>query len=174
MTEDKEFDRTPMNRKIQDSFIYSVAVILFVTASAKIFTATSKAQALRYPDWLFTLSNRNLFYVTGGIELAISVFLLMKNGGQRIKLALIAWLSTLFLAYRAGFWWQGVPNLCDCLGNLNQKLPVSPRTVNFVMLAVLIWLFVGSYLLLIVDIFSQSRLSSPRLSQAQKGGGMNM
>lgn len=160
-----------MNRKIQDNFIYSAVVILFVTAAAKIFSATGTVQALSYPDPLLPLPHRQVFYMVGGIELIISAFLLMKNEGQRIKLTLIAWLATNFLIYRAGLWWSSAPNLCDCLGNLNEKLPISPRTINFVMLAVLVWLLLGSYLLLILDHFGHRMASSTTPAPSARVGG---
>jgi glucose dehydrogenase len=161
-----------MNKKIQDGFIYSVAVILFVTAAAKIFSAAGTAEVLSYPDPLVHLPNRQVFYMMGGMELIISAFLLMKTEGQRIKLALIAWLATVFLAYRAGLWWQGDPNLCDCLGNLNEKLPISPRTTNCVMLAVLAWLLAGSYLLLIVEPLWSRLASRARPAPSPNDGGV--
>ena len=93
-----------MNKRIQNNFIYSAAIIFFVTAAAKIFSATGTAQALSYPDQFISLTNRQIFYTMGGVELVISAFLLMKNEGQKIKLCLIAWLATNFLVYRAGLW----------------------------------------------------------------------
>jgi hypothetical protein len=140
-----------MNRKARDYFVFSVAVILFVTAATKIFSATGSAEALGHPDPFIPLPNRLVFYLVGGIELFVSGFLLVKHENQRTKLLLIAWLSTNCLVYRIGLWWMGAPNFCDCLGSLNEKLFISPRTLNYVMLVVLAWMIAGSYLLLISD-----------------------
>ena len=161
-----------MNRKFQNNFIYSAAVIFFVTAAAKIFSATGTAQALSYPDQLVPLTNRQAFYMAGGVELIISAFLLMKSEGQKIKLCLIAWFATNLLVYRAGLWWEGAPNLCDCLGSLNEKLPISPRTVNYVMLAALAWLLLGSCLLLIFDRFGCQTISNTKPVSGLKGDVM--
>jgi hypothetical protein len=151
-----------MNKKIQNNFIYSAAVIFFVTAGAKIFSVTGTAQALNYPDQLIPFTNRQMFYAAGGVELIISAFLLMKNEGQKIKLCLVAWFATNLLVYRAGLWWEGAPNLCDCLGSLNEKLPISPRTVNYVMLSALVWLLLGSFLLLIFGRFGSQIISNAK------------
>ena len=64
---------------------------------------------------------------------------------------LIAWLATNFLAYRIILWWMGAPNLCNCLGSLNQYLPVSPRVLNIAAFTALGWLLVGSYGLMIIE-----------------------
>jgi hypothetical protein len=140
-----------MIRKIQGFFIFSVAVILFVTAAAKIYSATGTADALGDSDPLIPLSNRLVFYLVGGLELLISAFLLVKDGSQTLKLSLIAWLGTNYLVYRAGLLWMGLPNFCDCLGNLNEKLSISPVILNHVMLSALVWLMAGSYSLLVID-----------------------
>jgi hypothetical protein len=141
-----------MNDRMRDGFIFSVAIILFITAAAKLFSAPGTAVALDSMDPILPLSNRWLFYLAGGIELLISGFLLIKTRGHRIKLTLIAWLATDYLVYRAGLWWSGSPNLCDCLGDLNDRLSISPRILNRFTLAALIWLSAGSGLFLIRDL----------------------
>jgi len=133
-----------VNVKIQNRFIFSAAVILFVTAVAKIFSATGPAQALSYPDPVLPLTNRHVFYLVGGIELVVSAFLLIKNGCEKIKLCLVAWLAVNFLIYRLGLQAQGSLIACDCLGNFNDKLPLSPRATGWFMFATSIWLFLGS------------------------------
>jgi hypothetical protein len=161
-----------MSRKIQGFFIFSAAVILFVTAAAKIYGATGTAEALGNSDPLIPLSNRQVFYLVGGIELFISAFLLVKDESQGLKLSVIAWLATNYLVYRAGLWWMGMPNFCDCLGNLNEKLFISPRILNHSMLALLVWLVVGSYLLLILDWLGHRELSKTGAPSGAKSNGV--
>jgi hypothetical protein len=158
-----------MTRKIHDGFIFSAGVILFATAVAKLYSAGGTAQVLTYLDPIIPASNRQVFYISGLLELAISAFLLLKNGGQKTKLLVIAWLATTFLLYRVGLAWEHAPNLCDCLGNLSDTLPISPRIINPVMLAVLGWLFFGSYSLIIVDYLGRPRLPSANVAQSPKG-----
>ena len=152
-----------MIKALQTNFIYSVAVILFITAAAKLFATTGTGQALNYPDPILPLANRQMFFLMAGIELIVSAFLLVKNDGRLLKLALIACLATNLLGYRAGLWWEGAPDLCNCLGNLNDRLSISTRTLNFIMGAVLAWLLGGSYLLIILNRFDHTQLPAPRV-----------
>jgi hypothetical protein len=137
-----------MSRRLQSPFLHSAAVILFLTGMAKLFSVLGTAAALEEPDALLGLSHRHIFILLGGLELALSAFLLMGRSPQ-VKLALVAWLATNFLVYRLGLWSMGAPNLCNCLGNLNDYLPVSPRTLNAAAFAALGWLLAGSYTFLI-------------------------
>jgi hypothetical protein len=137
-----------MNTKIHAYFVFSSAVILFVTGAAKLFSALGAAQALDQPDSLLSLSHRHIFMIMGGLELGLSAFLLMSRN-PKMQLALVAWLATNLLVYRIGLWWISAPDLCNCLGNLNQYLPVSPRILNVAALTALGWLLVGSYTLMI-------------------------
>jgi hypothetical protein len=134
--------------KPQAFFIFSAAVILFITGAAKLFTALGAAGALDQPDSLLILSHRHIFLLMSGLELGLSAFLLMGRN-TKMQLALVAWLATNFLMYRIGLWWIGAPDLCNCLGNLNQYLPVSPRILNAAALVALGWLLVGSCTLMI-------------------------
>lgn len=149
-----------MNKKVWDCYFFSVAVILFVTAVAKIFSATGSADALQKPDPGIPLSNRQVFYLVSALELALSAFLLLRQGNQMLKASLIAWLSTNYLAYRAVLWWTGAPIFCDCLGNLNDKFFISPQIINLVMLALLAWLMAGSCVFLSLEWFRRWRDSS--------------
>jgi len=139
-----------MNKKIQERFIYSAAIIFFVTATAKLLSTRSTALALEIHDPILFLTHRHVFYLMGGIELVLSAFILMGQN-QRMKLALTAWLATNFLVYRIGLWWYGEPNLCNCLGNLADYLPLSPWAVNVAAFAALSWLIIGCYLFLLLN-----------------------
>lgn len=154
-----------MNRKAEDYFIFSVAVMLFVAAVAKIYSATGGAEALGNLDPLIPLSNRHLFYLAGGFELCFSAFLLIKPDGQKVKLIAIAWLGTNYLLYRLVLWWLGQPVYCDCLASFNENLPLSPRIIYPIMLAWLAWFMAGSCLLLVLDWLEQRKAS--RLNQRQ-------
>ena len=138
-----------MIRRFQGIFIYSAAIILFIAAAAKLLSATGSAQALDASDSVLYLSHRHLFLLEGGLELVMSAFLLMSRN-SKTQTALIAWLATNFLVYRLGLWWMGAPNLCNCLGNLDDYLPLSPRFINAVAYASLAWLLIGSWMLLML------------------------
>ena len=138
-----------MIKRIQSFFIYSAAIILFIAAAAKLLSATGSAQALDASDSVLYLSHRHIFLLAGGLELVMSAFLLMSRKAKT-QLALIAWLAANFLVYRIGLWWMGAPNLCNCLGNLDDYLPISPEVLNATALASLTWLLIGSWTFLIL------------------------
>jgi hypothetical protein len=139
-----------MNNRIQARFVDSVAVILFITGATKFISALGAAQTLDEPDSLLILSHRHIFFLMSALELGLSAYLLMGRN-TKMKLALVAWLATNFLVYRIGLWWMGAPNLCNCLGNLDQFLPLSPLFLNIAALASLGWLLAGSYALMIIE-----------------------
>jgi hypothetical protein len=139
-----------MNNRIQACFVQSAAVILFITGAAKFISALGAAESLDQPDSLLILTHRHIFFLMSGLELGLSAYLLM-GGNTKLKLALLAWLATNFLVFRIGLWWMGAPNLCNCLGNLDQFLPLSPGILNFGAFAALGWLLIGSYALMIIE-----------------------
>jgi hypothetical protein len=134
----------------QKWFIFSVAIILFATASAKLLSAHGTASALNRLDPVLFLSNRRVFYLAGVVELVLSAYLLMSRS-DGVRLGFIAWLATNFAVYRAGLWWNHSPNLCSCLGNLTDKISISPRILDAALLAILGWLFIGSYTFLFLN-----------------------
>lgn len=136
-----------MIRRIQDSYIYMTGVILLVTAAIKWFGAATGAPVLDWHDPLLPLSNRETFVLAGAMELGLSAYLFL--GEQRgMKIMSIAWLAGIYLTYRLGLWWAGVPDLCNCLGNLSGWFPVSPLTLDWIAWSLLGWLLIGSLLIL--------------------------
>lgn len=136
-----------MNKRIQDGFIFSAAVALFMTAAFILLSATSKAAILDGPDPLLILSYRKVFYVAAGLELALSAFLLLARDAQT-KLMLMAWLAGGFLVYDIGMAYYHEANLFVCLGNLFDWVTVPPRILNGIAYVVLGWLLLGSFGLL--------------------------
>jgi hypothetical protein len=132
-----------MNRKIQNWFLFSTAVILFVTAAFILLSATSKVPILNAPDPILTLSNRRVFFLVSGLELAVSAFLLLVRNSQ-IRLLLTAGLAVSLLAYHVGLAHYREPNLFVCLGNFTDWVTLPPRILNGVTLTVLGWMLLGS------------------------------
>lgn len=154
-----------MNARMASFFIFSVAVILFVTGIAKVYSATGSAEALSKLDPILSISNRQVFYSAGIAELLISAFLLMKAGEREIKLLIIAWLALIYLTYRIFSLWLGVPGLCDCLGNLNDRLFISPLVISRFIFASLIWMIIGSSFLLCREWVGHSKFPRPEAFQ---------
>jgi hypothetical protein len=98
---------------------------------------------LNWLDPLLPFSNRHVFVLAGAMELGLSIFLCV--GSERgTKTACIVWLASIYLIYRLGLWWAGLPSLCHCLGNLNDRFPISPLALDRIAWVLLGWLLVGS------------------------------
>ena len=106
-----------MHKRIQEHFIFSVAILLFVAAGFLFSTAlTSQTLVLDRPDPFLLLSTRVLFYIIGGLQLLLSAFLLMSRT-TLINLFLITWGAGMSLLYGFGMAHYQEPDLFVCLGN---------------------------------------------------------
>ena len=143
-------------RNIREYFILSVAIILFVTAAARLLGATSSAHILARLDPMLFISKREVFRLAAVMELSVSAYLLTGRN-HKMKLALIAGLSAFDLIYRVVLQLIGAPNLFSCLGNLTELIPISPRILDRLTVAMLGWMLIGSYTLLIVEWFGYCR-----------------
>ncbi len=131
-----------MQRRLLSAFIRSTAILLLLTAAAKLYSAAGTARVLTATDPLFHLPNRELMLIVGMIEAAIAVYLLA--GRSRVaQTFLIFWLSTNFILYRFGLHFIH-HKVCPCLGTLTAKLPLQPETVDAMLRLLVLYWFVGS------------------------------
>ena len=137
-----------MERAHENFFLKSAALLLGVTAAAKLLSAAGPARILDYPDPIFVITNRVVMTGAGGLEL-LAVALLYFHKNIQWKLLAVAWLSTNFLIYRFGLWFLQVKQPCSCLGTLGDLLPVKPETLNLTLKSIVIYLFAGSIFLLL-------------------------
>ncbi len=155
-------DYTYFVKSLLRIFYGSAAVILFLTAAAKLVSATGKARALALPDPLLTLTNREVLVLVGGIELLLAGYLLF---GRRswLKAPLVAWLATNFLIYRLGLVWMGIHAPCGCLGTITDALAIPPATVDLLMKIVLAYLLAAGYGLLLLEWWRGRKRAEPNL-----------
>ena len=139
-----------VHKRIQEWFVFSAAVLLFVTAACVLLGATSNVSLLDRADPILPLPSRLLFGLVGGLELALSAYLLLGRDMLK-KLLLVAWLAACALVYHFGLASSGEANLLVCLGNLTDRIPVRPNTLNWIVPGTLGWLLLGSGVLLVVD-----------------------
>jgi hypothetical protein len=145
-----------MRNKVTKYFIYLTVMILLVTATAKLVSATGHARILNLRDPLLPLTSRQLLVAGAGLEFFVTALLLFGRGSG-VKLAAIAWLASNFMAYRLGLVWIGVDEPCWCLGHVTDALKLSPLLVDWGMKLILALLLVGSYGLLALDRWQKRR-----------------
>jgi hypothetical protein len=129
-------------------YLVLVAVLLVLTAGAKLFSAAGEGRILAAPDPLLRLSNREVLIGVGLLELAVAAFLLLGRHPQLKHLTLV-WLSLNFIVYRVGLAWVAPGKPCTCLGLITARLPLKPDTVDLLLkLMIGVMLFGSGYFLL--------------------------
>ena len=129
-------------------FLVGAGIILLITGSAKLISAFGHAPVLNTADPVFKISFRNLFFVAGFLEMIVSSACLFDKK-PLLNLKLVAWLATTFVAYRLALAWVGWTRPCSCLGNLTDALHVPPKAADWVAQIFLVYLFLGSMILLL-------------------------
>lgn len=148
-------------------YLLLVAVLLGVTAFAKLYSAAGEARILTLSDPLFLLTNREVLMAVGLLELVVVAYLLF--GCHTLKKhLLIIWLSLNFIVYRVGIWWVAPGKPCPCLGTLTARLPLKPDTVDLLLKLVITYMLCGSVLFLLLD-WASDRGES-RADQVLRGG----
>lgn len=125
-------------------FVQCAAVILGVTALAKVISVFSNAPLMLQADPLLEVPFRYLLLIAALAELAVVGACLFTKGIKR-KVLLIAWLSSVFLVYRTGLWFIDWHRPCHCLGDLTEMLHIAPVVADDLMKGVLLFLLLGSY-----------------------------
>ena len=115
--------------KIQIRFSDAVAVLLVLLAADGLIVAHSSFSLLSQPDALFPLKCRGVLVCWAVFELLMSAWLFAARRRQ-VKLASIAGITLAVLLYRIALAWKSAPNFSDCLGNLYDWFPISPRTLG--------------------------------------------
>jgi hypothetical protein len=133
-----------MRSKFARWFPYSAAVLLVITAVAKLASAFGAAPILHVRDPILPWSNRWVFCLAAALELTVVLVCFSKKNRQ-VKSGTIAWLATMFLLYHLGLWFVNYPKPCDCLGGLTDALHISQATSGNIAKGILAYLLIGSY-----------------------------
>jgi hypothetical protein len=131
-----------MSSRIIKRFYMSAALLLFLTAAAKLYSVTGHAKILAVSDDFLHVNNRLLMTVMGVIEAAIAAYLLW-GGALLMRARALFWLSGNFIIYRLETYTLGI-KYCPCLGTLGQKLPLSQPHLEMVLTALVLYWFLGS------------------------------
>jgi len=127
-----------------NSCIYLSGILLLLAAIAKFVSASGNAHVLQVSDPIFGIAFRRVFWIVGTIELGVAL-VCFSSKSVVLQSGLLAWLATSFLVYRLGLMWTGYQKPCACLGSLTDALPISPKTVNFIIKCILGYLLTISY-----------------------------
>lgn len=140
-------------------------MILTVTGVWKIWSGLGSSKFLAVVDPIIGIKFGQLMLVVGLAEIVIALVCFFSKR-QTLALGLVAWMSTNFVVYRLGLWWMGWKKPCSCLGNLTDALHISPETADNIMKAILTYLLIGSYGLLIWQWKEGKRFNSGNLKGA--------
>ena len=132
---------------ITNVFLRFAAAILIITALLKLVSAFGNSKILFHYDPIFGQKNRVVYAEVAGVEMMIAFYLLLAKNSF-YKLTGVVWLCANFMFYRVGLAWMGVRKPCSCLGNAADWLPWLARNQEFISWTLLVFLFMGSSVLL--------------------------
>ena len=125
-------------------FVGSALVILACTGLAKLLSSLGTVPILELRDPVFRLPNRWFLCLAGAFELCAAAYLLLGRN-QRLKLLLVAWLSTIFCLYRLEIWLTQPGKPCPCLGTVTEYLHLKADQAEPILVVLLIYLLAGSF-----------------------------
>ncbi|MCI0559611.1 MAG: hypothetical protein MN733_14050 [Nitrososphaera sp.] len=129
-------------------FFRSAIVILITTAVIKIASAFGSSEVLGTIDPLFGITRRNMLWLVAAIELS-TAWATFRVPSEWTKAYLLLVLSMNFLMYRVVILLLPDSRPCVCLGTISQWLPIRPAIVEFVAKSCLVYLFCGSFYVLV-------------------------
>jgi hypothetical protein len=110
----------------------------------KIWSALGSAKILGIADPLSGLQFRYVILVAGALELSLAgVYFFLKS--KKLFLYSVAWLSSVIVIYRIMLKFVGWHQPCSCMGYFAQALHIPAQIADTLMMFILVYLFVGSY-----------------------------
>ena len=127
------------------AFFFKISgCLLVITAAAKLVSSFGSARVLNHFDPVFLIPFRHLLQIAAVSEIIVASICFWGKSRQ-LQSGALAILSTNFVLYRFSLYFLGFHELCPCVGNLSDMLPISPQATDDVMKIILLFLFVGSY-----------------------------
>ena len=128
-------------------YIRTVAILLGITAIAKLISLTGTQGILDVADSLISMKNRHLLLVMAILESLTVLFLILSKNNKQ-KLVTINFLSIGFLTYHCGIYLLGAPTFCPCLGHITDQLHISQNVADAFIRFIIVYMFLGSALFL--------------------------
>lgn len=130
--------------KIVRCFLFSSALLLSITALAKLISSFVRAEILKVTDSVFFIQFRHLFRIMALIELSVAGFCLFAKGIW-LQTVLVSGIGNVFLIYHFARMLIDFHGPRGCLGNLTGALGISPHTAGVTVNCFLVFLLIGSY-----------------------------
>jgi hypothetical protein len=120
--------------------------LLYLTAAAKFVSAMSSSRVLDVPDPLLLISNRAVLICIAFAELLVARIVV---GGlaPRVRAAVVLWMATMFLLYRAFLWILDPVRPCVCLGFVGSWMGLTESAVSRSALVISLLLFTAGAVL---------------------------
>ena len=142
-------DPRPMSRPdLANWFRLSAGTILALTAVAKLLSLISGAKILETPEPFVGIPFRYVMLGAGALELGAALVCFLSRN-RVLALGMVAWVATMIALYRVNLWWLDWRMPCGCLGTFTDILHLSPGQADTIMRAILGYLLLGSYALLL-------------------------
>jgi hypothetical protein len=145
---------------VERFFLNSAAVLLLITAAAKLVSSFGDDGVLHTEAPLTGMSFRSVFRLVAMAETVVALVCLFSRRPPASG-ALLAWLATNFLGYRLGLRYGGYHGPCGCLGSLTSALHIPAHGADLAMILILLYMLAGSYALLVSRYFGARRAFSP-------------
>jgi hypothetical protein len=141
-----------MERRHSNWFANTAGAVLLATGTAKVWSSFGHAKVIAVPDPILGLPFGELMALVGGAELVVAVLCFCASVDLSLKIGLVAWLATNFLIYRVALWCIGWHHPCNCMGALAGAIHLPDQVADRIMKGVLVYLLVGSYVLLLCNV----------------------
>jgi len=137
-----------MNTNWVKIFVNLAGAILLAAGLSRLLIAAEGAQFLSLPDPALGIPLHYALLVVGGIESLVALICLF---GKRIhfQVGWLAWLATSYLVFQIGLFWMHCHPQATCIGSLTDPLHLSRGIAGWFVMALTIYIILGSYIALI-------------------------
>lgn len=132
--------RTILIAPMKNVFFQIAALILLLTAGAKIYSSTGSMPILSRLDPILPLTVKQVLLSVASVEIIVAACLLASQN-NRLRSASLLWLSGNYMAYRTALHFSNIKKPCHCLGNITDALHVAPDVANTAE-----WLIMGYFI----------------------------
>jgi DNA-directed RNA polymerase subunit RPC12/RpoP len=142
------FARPVKSRIFAEWFINSASVMLLVFAVTLFWCNLDDWNLIPPQESHLGVSLRSLFFIAGGIFLAVS-FLCLGVSSYSFRVLLLAWLAVNFEVYQAFHLYNGSQTMQALFAYVSAPYGLSPQTIGMLAQAAFLYLLAGSLCLLV-------------------------